>query len=525
MRRGVFSLGALAVVLVLAVVALYLYFGSLLNRTNINGLQPDGPAINILLVGSTTRCGIASNPMYGLCSQGVTGVNSDIVMIAHLQNGKASLLSIPRDLFVPNARSGNSANKIDAALYDTPSQLVYAIEEDFGIPITHYIELNFDTFANVVNAVHGINMYFPMRVFDQESSLNIERPGCYHLDGLHALEVVRARHLQIGFADAGNDPFHWPQEAQSDLARIRRTHEFLRVVAAKISSEGLGLNDFNLAQAIFPDLTVDNGFSETGMLSLAYTYHAVPIASVPEFTYPVVINQADPTYSDDYYYEGYNYGDVEFPIQPGGWLAVDTIFGAKPDQSAWNDSPLPKAGTFAMSVENGTGAANQAAIVAHQLHGKGFDVTATGSTTPVGTTSETTVWYGGPPPPKHGAWNNDGLFDAERVMSELQGFVTLGYNPAMVTPGDKVTVDTGTDLTVATRDWTYVPKVVKKKKKTSGTGKGHKHHKAPVTATTVYDPPLVSSDNNFSAPSDLAQPLEPWDPRACTASMKVIQDG
>jgi LCP family protein required for cell wall assembly len=523
MRRGLFSVGAVVVVLVLAVVALYLYFGSLLNRTNINGLQPDGPAINILLVGSTTRCGIKQNPMYGLCSQGVTGINSDIVMIAHLQNGKASLLSIPRDLFVPNARTGNNANKIDAALFDTPSQLVYAIEEDFGIPISHYIELNFDTFANVVNAVGGIDMYFPMRVFDQESSLNVEHPGCYHLDGLHALEVVRARHLQIGFPNDGNDPFNWPQEAQSDLARIRRTHEFLRVVAAKISSEGIGTGSFSLAQAILPDLTVDNGFSETGMLSLANSYHSVPIASVPQYTYPVVLNQSDPQSSDNYFYEGYNYGDVEFPIEPGGWLAVDTIFGAKPNQSAWNDEPLPKAGTFAMSVDNGTGATNQATIVAHQLESKGFDVTSTGTTTPVGTTSETTVWYGGPPPPKHGAWNNPALFDAERVMTELQGFVTLGYNPAMVTPGDKVTVDTGTDLTVASRDWTYVPKV--KKKKSHGHGKGHKHHKPPVTATTVYDPPLVNSDNGFSAPSTLAQPLEPWDPRACTANMKVIQGG
>jgi hypothetical protein len=102
----------------------------------------------------------------------------------------------------------------------------------------------------------------------------------------------------------------------------------------------------------------------------------------------------------------------------------------------------------------------------------------------------------------------------------------MGYNPAMVTPGDKVTVDTGTDLTVASRNWTYVPKVKKKKTTTTtGSSKGHKHHKVPVTATTVYDPPLVSSDNNFSAPSDLAQPLKSWDPRACTASMKVIQDG
>ena len=77
-------------------------------------------------------------------------------MILHLNpaTDTVSILSIPRDLFVPNARK-EGANKIDAALYEGPSQLVAVIQEDFGIPIQHYVELNFDTFANVVNALNG----------------------------------------------------------------------------------------------------------------------------------------------------------------------------------------------------------------------------------------------------------------------------------------------------------------------------------------------------------------------------------
>src|SRR5208283_2702657 len=88
-----------------------------------------------------------------------------------------SILSIPRDLFVPNARA-DGANKIDAALVEGPSQLVAAIEEDFGIPIQHYVELNFDSFANVVNALGGISMYFPEPVYDAYSGLNIQSTGC-----------------------------------------------------------------------------------------------------------------------------------------------------------------------------------------------------------------------------------------------------------------------------------------------------------------------------------------------------------
>ena len=158
----------------------------------------DAGTENILMIGSTDRCALkVQNPAYGLCSQGVNGVNSDVVMILHLNpaNHSVSILSIPRDLFVPNARS-DGANKIDAALYQGPDQLIAAIEEDFGIPIQHFVELNFDSFINVVQALGGIKMYFPEPVYDAYSGLNIQTTGCLQLNGTQALQVVRARHVQ-----------------------------------------------------------------------------------------------------------------------------------------------------------------------------------------------------------------------------------------------------------------------------------------------------------------------------------------
>ena len=156
----------------------YLY--SKIHRINVRGLTAapttgkDAGTENILMVGSTDRCALTVQyTAYGLCSQGVNGVNSDVVMILHLNSAthSVSILSIPRDLFVPNARK-DGANKIDAALYQGPEQLVAAIQDDFGIPIQDYVELNFNTFANVVNALGGVNMYFPEPVYDSYSDLN-----------------------------------------------------------------------------------------------------------------------------------------------------------------------------------------------------------------------------------------------------------------------------------------------------------------------------------------------------------------
>ena len=159
-RRSVITVGLVIVLIIGGVVGDYYYLGSLVKRTDVKTLQSSGPTENILLIGSTDRCALkVQNKAYGLCSDGVNGVNSDIVMILHLvpATHTVSLLSIPRDTFIPNARE-IGANKIDAALYEGPSQLVTAIEEDFAIPINNFVELNFDTFADVVNALGGIKM-------------------------------------------------------------------------------------------------------------------------------------------------------------------------------------------------------------------------------------------------------------------------------------------------------------------------------------------------------------------------------
>ena len=517
------GVGSVVVLVVAALIAAYLYFGGLAHHIPVKHLQPGDS--NILLVGSTDRCSLKHpNAAYGLCSQGVTGINSDIVMVAHLgANGKVSLLSIPRDLFIPNARVGDNANKIDAALFNGPSQLAAAVEEDFGIPINHFVELNFDTFASVVDVVGGIDMYFPRRVFDAYSGLNIEKPGCYHLDGIHALQVVRARHLQIQYSAAdGTNPRLWPNEPLSDLARIRRTHEFMRVVAAKLASQGIGnlAADISLASTILPDLTVDNGFSTLEMAKLAADYAGTNISKVPQLTFPVVLNE-----TGIYTYQGIpGYGDVEFPIQPGGWQTVDQIFGVQPDQSPWTGRPLPLPPTFHVSVENATGISNQATAIATALIDKGYKVNQTGDRAAVGTPEETYVWYGGTQPPASGPWKSAPLEAALRVMTVLQGPVTLGYDPAMVTHGDMVTIQTGSDISVATRNWTAPTTTTTTTTTTTLHGGSTTTSTTISVPTTVYDPTGVKTDPSLSAPSFTAQPLEPWDPRACASGMPVMVD-
>ncbi len=507
-RRIKWTLGIVGIVVVLIVAGVggyAWYLNHLVHRIAVKGLAAgethgtESGTENILLVGSTDRCALKKQYIgYGICSQGVNGINSDVVMILHLNptTKTVSILSIPRDLFVPNARV-EGANKIDAALYQGPTQLVAAIQEDFGIPVQHYVELNFDSFASVVDALGGINMYFPEPVYDPESDLDVRTVGCVHLNGFHALQVVRARHMvHKGPGVTSANPANWTPEGQSDLARIRRDHEFLRVLATAVAKKGLSnpLTDRDIIQGVAPDLTVDDGLSASHMLNLVLTYHSVNVNSAPQLTVPVL----EDTFGS-YVYKGGNYGDIEFPTEPTDQSVVDTFLGISANTNSMTGSPLPKPAQVTVSVANGTGVTNQAATTSAALGALGFHMMELGDTSPVGQEAETVVYYGSKKPSVVAA--------AQMVARSISGSVMLGYNPSEVLGGAEVTVDTGTSFSVnpppAT---TTTPTSKPKTSKTTTTT-------APTTTTTT-----TPRTGPFAAATPANEALKPWDPRSCTAS-------
>ena len=363
-RRWVLAGLAALLVLVVAGAGYVYYLTHDLHRVTVRGLHSafkSGQELgteNILMVGSTSRCALAvQNPAYGLCSQGVSGINSDVMMILHADpaHHRLALLSIPRDLFVPNARN-NGAYKIDAGLYQGLTQVVAAVEEDLGIPIQHAVSLNFDQFANIVQALGGINMSFPVAVFDWaptgggadgdqpvSSGLNQTKAACVHLDGTQALQVVRARHLRYETPQSNpDDPYSWQQENESDLARIRRDHEFLRVLASTMAKQGLGnpISDFNLINSLKADFTFDQTWPVSDMVNLVLDFHSVDINSVPQLTLPVQVVD-DPEGGGGLIYEGSNYGDVEFPAEAQDLASIEQLLGIGPTTDSMTGNPLP----------------------------------------------------------------------------------------------------------------------------------------------------------------------------------------
>jgi LCP family protein required for cell wall assembly len=466
-----------------------------LNHIAVGNLSASvGGAENILVAGSTNRCNLTvQNAQWGFCSQGVTGVNSDIIIIVHIvpKTHTMSLLSIPRDTFVPNARSGNQAFKIDAALYQGPTQLVKAVEQDFGIPVQHYVEVGFDGFVNVVNAVGGVKMEFPMPVYDSDSYLNIRTPGCKVLNGVQALQVVRARHLQYKPATVTTSyQYYWPREPQSDIARIARTHEFLRVLASTVASKGLSdpITDQKLVNALAPQVQVDSGFSTAAMVELMQQFHSVNMSAAPQFTLPI-----STTTFGSYYYQGYNMGDVVFPSQPSDRQIIDKFLGQSSSINTMTGQPLPKPKSVSVSVLNGSGIPEQATQTSQGLQALGFNISGTaGSATPVSRQAQETVVYYA---------NTSSVGYAEAVAGELSGPVILSQNSSMVSRGANVAVVTGTGLSVNPPS----PSASTPSTKSSSTPTSPAASAAATTALTGLEPP-----------SPATQGLSPWDPRACT---------
>jgi LCP family protein required for cell wall assembly len=479
-----------------------------------DGLQPE----NILLIGNETRQGLTpqQQAQFG-SSLTYSGTLADIMMVLHLDpaNRTASVLSIPRDLFAPMPAGSpvGAYQKMDAALNDGaqgPDNLVNAVQEDLGIPINHFVELNFNGFINSVNALGGINVYFPDPVFDADSLLYISTAGCHHLNGFYALTLVRARHLQYDPPGDTEPRQYWPYDPESDLARIVRTHTFIKIVAdtAKAKGKTDPLTAASFLSAVVKQMTVDSGLKNQ-LLSLVLHYRNINVAAMPETTLSV-------TGVNDYYYGGYGMGDVLFPVQPADNNVIE----------AWDASALPKpVAPKSVSVVSITGSYDAAVAAGQALASRGLKVSSETTGTVPSAISETLVLYH----PKD-------IAEALYVMKYLSGAVMMQVSPS-VAPGT-VEVDLGSTVNVAAKP---VPPTTATGATTT-TGTTTTTVATTTTATTLATTTTGSTTSGSSTtaggahatsttrptgttttvPTPNGQPVsassdneEAWDPRAC----------
>ncbi|MGW2561456.1 LCP family protein [Streptomyces sp. NPDC001514] len=201
----------------------------------------EGDCTTYLIVGSDSREGMSAEEKKKLHTGSAEGKRTDSMMILAACGNGNTMISLPRDSDVEiptfvGSESGKTFKgtgrrvKLNAAYAeDGPELLVRTVEYNTGLRIDHYAEIGFAGFANIVDALGGVEMDIPKAFKDKNSGADFQA-GKQTLDGEQALAFVRTRYAFAG----------------SDLDRTKNQQKFLAALANQAATPGTILNPFKL---------------------------------------------------------------------------------------------------------------------------------------------------------------------------------------------------------------------------------------------------------------------------------------
>lgn len=233
-------------------------------------MKEDG-VVNILLIGNDSR------------ENGADG-RSDAMILLSISNKtkKIYMTSLLRDMYVEIP--GHDGNRLNAAYsYGGAELLMETIEKNLDITVNRYVLVNFEAFANLVDAVGGIQLELSQEEIEYVNGYLVEynmltgRPqgtdnmdtsvsGLVHLNGPQALAYSRNRYLG------------------TDFGRTERQRKVLTEVIHGLPG-ALITNPKELTDGLLPNLTTNLTKGECFRLSLmagkALTYDIVQ-DSIPQ---------------------------------------------------------------------------------------------------------------------------------------------------------------------------------------------------------------------------------------------------
>ena len=249
--------------------------------------------LNILVLGSQTRDGQTQAAHVGNSTKDGTDL-SDTAFLLHISADHkwAEIVSIPRDLFVPFPSCQDRLNpsvvhpaQAEQQFYDAmgeggPACAVATVEQMTNIRVDHFVELTFDAFIDLTDAVGGVQVCVPSPgINDPNYSGLVLSAGLHTVTGNQALAFVRDRH---GLATG------------EDTQRIRMQQMFMSSLFDKLTSNGT-LEDpvtlYKIAQATTSNVTVDTGLDNIGtMTSIAEAVGSIGKKYIQYMTVPYTID-------------------------------------------------------------------------------------------------------------------------------------------------------------------------------------------------------------------------------------------
>jgi LCP family protein required for cell wall assembly len=318
----------LLLVIILAIlatgIALLVYASAVMPRVPVTGLDSAGLGqMNVLVVGTDSREGLSEEELQALGTEAEDGERTDTIFLLSSRGGAAAVLAFPRDLFV--RRCDGSEGRINGAFSTGgPDCLVETVSRISRIPITHYMDVNFLGFIQLVDAAGGVSIFLEEPMVDVFAGVNLPA-GCQRLDGRQAIGFVRAR------------------KVDDDLGRIARQQRFVKELANEVTAPTTLLNIprmFNIAGSGARAITADTGLGMFDMLRLARAGRGLAGGGLATYTVPAVpqpIGGADvlvPTEDAEAVYSRFRDGSIldvpaaqEIGLQPQE-VTVDVLNGA-----------------------------------------------------------------------------------------------------------------------------------------------------------------------------------------------------
>jgi LCP family protein required for cell wall assembly len=189
------------------------------------GSFPLVSANTILVLGSDARPKGSKEP-----GAGVGPSRSDSIMLMRVGGGHSAKLSILRDTVVPIP--GHGLDKINAAYaYGGAALSIKTIKQWLGIDINHVVEINFERFPDLIDAMGGIDykggcVVSKINGGSRNGGYTLRlRKGEHHLNGKQALALARTRHNLCN-------------SREDDRTRAARQQKIFAAMRSRLTSPG-----------------------------------------------------------------------------------------------------------------------------------------------------------------------------------------------------------------------------------------------------------------------------------------------
>jgi LCP family protein required for cell wall assembly len=327
------------------------------------------------LAGSLTPQRKPTEPFYILLlgadmRVGEKQARSDSLILARVDPVRKhiALISIPRDTKADIP--GYKTQKINAAMQlGGPPLVIETVKQLTGLPITHFVQVNFWGFKDMVDAIGGVYVAVPKRISDikaanhDESAMVVEK-GYQKLDGKHALTFVRSRAY-----------------AEGDYIRMKNQQAFIKALLKQTLQAKNVFSIGAITQAMLHNVVTDMSLQQ--VLALVNDFKDMNPNAVESATMP-----STPKYIDKVAYVILDeQGMQEMVARLAAGKPLTGAVTATPAVDPAGTAPAPgttsdgavKPASVAVTVRNGAGLHGVASAAQTRLTNAGFKVPETGN--------------------------------------------------------------------------------------------------------------------------------------------------